>query len=196
MNQNGADVQLSNCKAGSQNKQFYVPAECKEAPPAGPVIWVTHPDRCLSARESPGGNPILEMQTCQPGKPSQGFTLPACQIGQIEYQTSGKCVRVVPNADGSAHADNGVRLDLWDCNDQSQRLQMIFTLPFIASGGSVELTTIMWAAAAGPIRWSRHPWLCMDVTDGQLTDGTPLQLWGCPLDDEENTPNKNFIVPS
>lgn len=195
--QDGADVQMVSCKSDFYNEHFYVPAQCKQAPPAGPIIWVTHPDRCLGARvNEQGANPVLEMETCTAGAPSQGFTLPACQIGQIEFGMSGKCIRVAPQPDGSDTVRDGALLDLWDCDDHDQHMNMVFTLPFIASGGSVELTTVMWAAAAGPIRWSRHPWLCIDVKDGKLTDGTPLQLWGCPLDDEENTPNKNFIVPS
>uniref|UniRef100_A0A7S4Q274 Peptidase A1 domain-containing protein n=1 Tax=Alexandrium monilatum TaxID=311494 RepID=A0A7S4Q274_9DINO len=31
----------------------------------------------------------------------------------------------------------------------------------------------------GPIRWAAHPGKCLDVTDGSVADGTPLQLWDC-----------------
>jgi len=191
----GSDSQVAfqSCDGNYEHRHFYVPVLCKNAKPKGPIVWVTNPTRCIAA-SAEGSS--LELQSCAPGDESQDFRLPACQIGKIELGPAGRCLRVMPDAQGNENHNDGALVELWDCDDEAVETQMVWTMPFEASGGSVKLTTVMWAAAAGPVRWTAHPWLCLDVKDGSDADGTPLQVWGCPLDDEEMTPNKNFIVPS
>merc|ERR1740139_1206226 len=99
---------------------------------------------------------------------------------------ANKCLRVKPSDEGEdpwvkpAEADgswsfDGVKVDLWDCDDATFSDYMRFIPPYAGGGGS-EVYPMGGSKLKGPIRWAKYPWNCIEYS----SDDSAVQLSGCP----------------
>jgi len=130
------------------------------------IHWATHPEMCLSTADG-----YVRIVPC--GEKPEKFVLPVGPVGQIEIGETGFCLSMLSNAPSiGAYASSA------KCDKANQQQQ--WEMP---NGGT------------GMIRWHLHPDSCLDVEQGKMLPGTPLELQLCDKDDLDEMFGTSFVPP-
>ncbi|KAG2012895.1 hypothetical protein CC2G_009847 [Coprinopsis cinerea AmutBmut pab1-1] len=119
-------------------------------------------NKCITAMGEYDGAPV-EIQDCRADswRPSQIFHFTGdCQM---QHFASDKCIDV---KDGVQQ--NGVRLQSWTCAQGNRNQQFVHWQD-----------PNFLVIPEDHINWMPFNWLCVDLTDGKLENGTPVQMWAC-----------------
>ncbi|EAU82561.2 hypothetical protein CC1G_12141 [Coprinopsis cinerea okayama7 len=77
-----------------------------------------------------------------------------------------KCITAMDVKDGVQQ--NGVRLQSWTCAQGNRNQQFVHWQ-----------NPNFLVIPEDHINWMPFNWLCVDLTDGKLENGTPVQMWAC-----------------
>ncbi|KAF8989819.1 ricin B lectin domain-containing protein [Cyathus striatus] len=128
--------------------------------------------KCVTTSSNNDGAP-LQIRVCD-GRhdyPGQKWFFDSANLVSVG---TNKCIDV---KDGVVA--NGVKLQTWTCY-----------------GGNTNQQSLHWTSSGflvypeDHIIWLANPWLCMDLTDGNLNDGTTVQMWSC----DYPNPNQKWFL--
>jgi len=133
-------------------------------------------NKCVTSTGITDGSKV-QIQDCNPGNDykNQLWWFSGSLVRLVGYRVS-QCLDV---KDGVVA--NGAKLQTWSCGDWNNQNQQ-----FAHLGG--DFLTV----PDDVITWMAHPWLCMDLTAGDTTNGNRIQLWGC--DPAHPNPNQQWFL--
>mmetsp|Transcript_151514 Transcript_151514/g.385176 ORF Transcript_151514/g.385176 Transcript_151514/m.385176 type:complete len:765 (+) Transcript_151514:39-2333(+) len=122
----------------------------------GPIKWSSHPNTCLTVEAS-----ALLTTACDRKDTKQVFQ--SLGDGKIRWFANPRfCVSVAEDLN-----QNGASVILSEC--QRGNSTLTFSFPWDDT----------------KIHWAKHPSMCLDVTDHRTALGTPIQMWTCLSDDDD-----------
>ncbi|CAK0796457.1 unnamed protein product, partial [Prorocentrum cordatum] len=153
------------CGGGGADPAAGAPTEAPTEPPTEPPAEPPTDEQPDAAGEEAAAQGD---EAAAPDEPSESSTpAPRTVAEQLEVpgwavKVAGRCLEVA-----GEEPENGVELLLRDCAAASVRQQF------------------SWESSLSKVRWAAHPALCLDVKEHNFTSGTPVQLWECLEEDED-----------
>ncbi|TFK32694.1 ricin B lectin domain-containing protein [Crucibulum laeve] len=138
------------------------------------LIKTASTGKCITMSGNYDGAPV-RIQDCdyRHGNPNQRWHF---EGSIIQALGTNKCLDVT---DGNSA--NGAKLQVWTCVDGAANQQFQHWVSNVL------------VVPEDHISWLLHPFQCLDLTDGNLANGTPIQIWACNY---QNPNQKWFIEPS
>ncbi|KAJ6602334.1 ricin B lectin domain-containing protein [Mycena sp. CBHHK59/15] len=137
-------------------------AACPTTLPLAGSYRINFPDtsggfKCVTMSDDSDGAPVI-IQDCD-------FTGPSNQVWSFVGSTIRQGDKCIDVTDG--RNIDGVELQVWTCADGNTNQQ------FQHSGGAI------LNQSNDIIHWLAHPDKCMDLTNGDETNGNQIQMWTC-----------------
>ncbi|KAF8963396.1 ricin B lectin domain-containing protein [Flammula alnicola] len=158
-NVSGTKIEINSCVAGDPNQLWEWNSD-------GTVVW-SGTNKCLDLTNGDldNGNQI-QIWTCTAGNINQQWTANPL-VNPISEVVNAAQPELCMAADSS---ENGAPVFITSCSDTTAL--KVWIVPQIGHGNSGSYKLAFGPDGSAPIK-------CLDLTDGNTTPGTKLQLWDC-----------------
>ncbi|KAJ3552595.1 hypothetical protein NM688_g4074 [Phlebia brevispora] len=178
----GTVLQTWQCTANDINQIWTTsPGVTPPPPPEPPTVLQIHPglntDKCVDVRAADfADGTAVQIYDCN-GTPAQNWNFVR---GTTSIQVNGTnfCL------DAGSSPANGTGMKIWECYSglAAQTWQYMPDYnEFVLQGQGLSL--FAYFASVFALKHSNLKGLCLDLTNGNLTDGNQLQIWECTYED-------------